>query len=66
MLYCSRCGRSYDGVGDWNGVLEAGVLIGVLCPDDQTVSESVEAEINAATLNYSSDDQGRMVGVPKR
>jgi hypothetical protein len=45
--------------------MAAGEPIGYLCPNCQTPEENAEAEINLATIDYSVDDQGRMVGRPK-
>jgi hypothetical protein len=53
----------------WSRRLESrdreGVVVEVLCPEDQTAEENAEKEINEATLNYSEDVQGRAIGLPK-
>ncbi|WP_256842568.1 hypothetical protein [Ornithinimicrobium cryptoxanthini] len=46
---CVRCGRTYDGSGDWNINYRHGVTVGYLCPDDQTPGDNAEAVINEAT-----------------
>jgi len=58
---CERCARKYRDRGAWNGVYEAGVCVALLCPRCQTVEENAEAEVNEATLVYSSDAFGRIV-----
>lgn len=42
--------------------MAAGVPIGYLCPDCQTVGENVEAVVNASTLDYNTDALGRVIG----
>lgn len=43
MIKCSRCGRKYKGLGDWNYVFRGGARVGTLCPDCQTPEENAEA-----------------------
>jgi transcription elongation factor Elf1 len=63
---CSRCGSfSLRTIERWNAIYKAGVLVGVLCPDCQTVEENLEAEINFATTDYHQDALGRVRGFPK-
>jgi hypothetical protein len=63
---CGRCGRVYapesPGADQWNAVLSRGVVTGVICPDCQDPSESTEAAVNEATLDYRVDGLGRVRG----
>jgi hypothetical protein len=45
--------------------LDAGVVVGLLCPQCQTPEENAEAEINAATLIYEVGPDGRIGGRPR-
>lgn len=65
VIRCSRCNRRYRGRGEWNYSLARGVITGALCPDCQTPEENAEAEIHAATLDYSRGPDGRLRGRPK-
>ena len=66
---CQRCRRRYRAgaadVDQWNATVRAGIVVALLCPACQTPEENAEAEINAATLNYSTDAFGRNIGTPK-
>lgn len=62
---CERCGRRMRSSAGWNMTLEAGVIVGYLCPGCQTPEENAEAEINEATLDYAVDPFGRIVGRSK-
>lgn len=59
---CTRCNRRARNLATaedtWNVVLEQGRVVGVICPTCQTVEENAEAEINAATLEYTGADDG--------
>lgn len=53
---CMRCNRPYSEANDkelWNGDFWHGFLMGIICPDCQTDSESIEAQVNEATFDYS-------------
>ena len=53
---CQRCGCLYQDSNNkeqWNMDLWHGMLMGFICPDCQTDEESIEAETNAATVDYS-------------
>lgn len=67
-LTCT-CGRRFSwdtpDVDQWNAVMQAGVAVGVLCPNCQTPAENLEAEVNAATTDYHLDTWGRVRGNPK-
>lgn len=67
--HCSRCDRRFrPSLADahaWNGIFQQGVITGYLCPDCQSPEENAEAEINLATLDYTRDELGRGVGVPR-
>jgi hypothetical protein len=65
LIRCDRCRRRYRGQDGWNVVGDLGAIVGYLCPDCQTPYENAEAEIKAATLNYSRDSQGRVVTMMK-
>jgi hypothetical protein len=41
------------------------VIVRLLCPDCQTTDENLEAEVNAATIDYYTDGSGLLNGVPK-
>ena len=62
---CQRCGRRYRGTGEWNVVVENGVITGVLCPGCQTPEENAEAVINEATLVYGRRSDGLLVSYPR-
>ena len=54
---CMRCGRAYKDATDielWNMDCWHGYLMGVICPDCQTDSEDMEAQVNEATFDYSN------------
>lgn len=46
----------------WNADFADGVPVAFICPACQTDAENAEAEMNAATTVYSTDEQGRIVG----
>ena len=61
---CDRCGRrarSLNAMSEWNIVVERGIITGLLCNRCQTTEEFTEAEINAATLDYTVIG-GRLAG----
>jgi len=67
VIRCDRCSRRLRNPrnpGDWNTIFDRGYPTGRhLCPDCQTPEENAEAEIKAATLDYSRssvDQFGRM------
>jgi hypothetical protein len=66
VIRCDRCGRlfdlGHDDRNDWNVIARQGEAVGYLCPDCQTPEENAEAEIRAATLDYDTDAEGRIVG----
>lgn len=68
-MKCSTCGRRYrSGAADaemWNAVMERGRMVAVLCPNCQTPEQSIEAEVNLATLTYTTDAFGRVFGTSK-
>lgn len=71
LVKCDRCAaevRLDDAPDDWNAVFKDGRVIGHLCPGCQTPEENAEAEINAATMDYSRGgwtDDGRLHAPPK-
>jgi hypothetical protein len=66
---CARCARPYHphvaDAASWNMVLRDGRIVAVLCPGCQSSEEDLEAQVNAATLSYQADDQGRIWNRPK-
>ena len=54
MIRCTRCARRLRNADGWNTIFRMGVLTGYLCPSCQTPEENSEAEINDATLDYST------------
>ena len=59
---CSRCRRRMRRNDGWNMSFRVGFLIGYLCPECQSPEENAEAEINEATIDYSTgflDQSGR-------
>lgn len=54
MIRCTRCARRLRNADGWNAIFRMGVLTGYLCPSCQTPEENAEAEINDATLDYST------------
>ena len=69
VIECHRCGKSStlaDGAADnWNIEARRGVCVGFLCPECQTDEESIEAEVNAATIEYGTNGGGLLTGRPK-
>ena len=70
FIRCSRCSTrtKFKKATDWNIVYDKGLVAGFLCGRCITDEEYTEAEINAATLNYSSatvdrDGRTRVKGV---
>lgn len=61
-IRCSRCRKVCRGTTGWNSTIEAGVVVGFLCPTCQSPEENAEAEIHQATLEYGRDPLGRVVG----
>lgn len=59
---CSRCHRRLRQDNGWNVTVQAGVVVGYLCPDCQTPGENAEAEVNEATTVYGTDQHGRLTG----
>lgn len=62
---CARCRKTtrVTAAEGWNVEFKAGRPAGAICPGCQTPEENAEAEINAATIDYSSgrvDAFGRM------
>ena len=51
---CTRCGRRLRSGDGWNIVFSQGMITGYVCPTCQTPEEHAEAEINAATLDYTT------------
>lgn len=62
---CSRCTSVFIGCGDWNVSVKHGYVIGLVCPKCLTAEENAEAVINEATIDYSTDEDGRLLGKPK-
>lgn len=62
---CSRCGRRLRSMTGWNVNVVAGNVVDFICPACQSPEENAEAEINEATIRYSTDAFGRLVGTPK-
>lgn len=66
---CDRCGRKVRNDRHANTVFKAGAIAGFLCGRCQTADESLEAQINEATIDYATtttDAFGRAVVSPKR
>ncbi|EYT51538.1 hypothetical protein H483_0118070 [Dietzia sp. UCD-THP] len=64
VIKCDRCRKRCRNDEGWNAVYEDGFVIGYLCPKCQTSEESLEAQVNDATLDYSKtfiDELGRHV-----
>ena len=67
-IRCDRCKRRLRNPAAPERVecdVQAGRIVGYLCPDCQTPAENAEAEINEATLVYGQTAGGRYFGVPK-
>lgn len=67
-IVCDRCARHIRGKRDelrWNVTMRRGSIVGFLCPDCQTTTENLEAEVNLATTDYHRDAFGRVWGTPK-
>ena len=62
---CHRCDRRVRRAAGWNVVLEAGLIVGLLCPACQSPEEDAEAVINEATVVYGSLPDGRVIGRPR-
>lgn len=66
---CHSCPREWTveapDAGEWNVEMKTGVPQWLLCPNCQTVSQNMEAEINYATLDYGTDAFGRVIAIPK-
>lgn len=65
---CSRCRRRMRRNDGWNTGFKAGIVVGYLCPSCQSPEENAEAEINEATIDYSTgvvDQFGRLWATPK-
>lgn len=66
VIRCQRCSRrlrNLAGGGAWNATFRNGAAVSFLCPDCQTPQENAEAEIKAATIDYSRarlDQFGRL------
>jgi hypothetical protein len=69
LIKCMRCERieaaDTPATNGWNIVYDEGRPTGVICPDYQTPEENMEAEVNAATLDYGTDEQGHLTASPK-
>ncbi|MFC1435982.1 hypothetical protein ACEZDB_35655 [Streptacidiphilus sp. N1-3] len=70
--HCSRCTRAcWKGADDfelWNGTMDRGVLVALVCPGCQTSQEHLVAEVREATLDYAGADhdaQGRPIVGPR-
>lgn len=60
---CDRRRRRMRGANTgWNSTVKQGIIVGYTCPNCQTPEENAEAEINAATTEYSLDAFGRHIG----
>ncbi|MFJ9041059.1 hypothetical protein ACIRF8_31355 [Streptomyces sp. NPDC102406] len=69
--HCVRCTRACwkesSDASRWNTEFDKGVPIGLLCPTCQTPEENAEAEVKAATLDYTNtvtDADGRQGTAP--
>lgn len=62
VVKCSRCGKRMRRMDGWNAVFKNGSAVAFVCPDCQTEAESIEAEVNAATLDYQLTQDGRVRG----
>ncbi|MFG3545786.1 hypothetical protein [Streptomyces clavifer] len=69
--HCFRCTRACwkdaDDAPRWNVEFMRGVPVGYLCPTCQTPEENAEAEVKAATLDYTNtaaDAEGRQKIAP--
>jgi hypothetical protein len=49
IVRCDRCRKRYRGHGNWNIEFIAGLVVGHLCPDCQTIEEDLEAELKLIT-----------------
>lgn len=72
MGHCARCSRACwkdaDDFRSWNGTVDKGVLVALICPQCQSPEEHTEAEVGEAVLDYANavpDAQGRPI-VPLR
>lgn len=67
-LSCA-CGRTFrwtaHDVTQWNATFRGGVIVAVVCPECQTPEANAEAEVNAATVDYTVGADGRVRGKPK-
>ncbi|OAH41764.1 hypothetical protein AYJ66_07270 [Dietzia cinnamea] len=64
VIKCGRCRKRCRNAEGWNAVYAQGYITGYLCPKCQTPEESLEAQVNEATLDYSKsfiDEFGRQV-----
>lgn len=69
--HCTRCTRACwkdaDDASRWNIEFAKGRPVGYLCPECQTPEENAEAEVKAATLDYTNtapDADGRQKVAP--
>jgi hypothetical protein len=62
-IRCTRCRKVCRELYGWNSTVEAGVVVGFLCPTCQTPEENAEAEIHEATLEYARDPRSAGLSV---
>lgn len=65
VIRCHRCLSRCRRADDWNVTTKAGYITEATCPRCQTPEENAEAEINIATLIYSTDALGRWLCTPR-
>ena len=63
-MRCARCGRRYRGQADWNVTVQGGEIVGILCSQDQTAEETMEAAVREATMTYFETPDGELKALP--
>ncbi|MGN7968164.1 hypothetical protein [Microbacterium sp. 22296] len=64
---CSSCGRTtpYSEPGTWAATRVMGIIVAIACDECQTPEQHLEAEVRAATVDYSIDAAGLIHETPK-
>lgn len=62
---CRRCGKEGLEAHTAAVLASSGTVLGMVCHGCLTDLERAEAEIKAATMDFSVDADGRLVGRPK-
>ena len=65
---CARCRKRIRKDEDWNVQFSKGFAVAVICHTCLTPEEHLQAEVNAATVDYSSlavDELGRVSAIPR-